>query len=71
MNQNEIAAHVDEKVQRTMAVHALRRIRAMIDREAADEVSKRRIATAILLVAAAILTVPVFMFCAWAIRAYL
>ncbi len=63
MDQHEIAAHVDEKVQRTMAVFALRRIRAMIDREAADEVSKRKFT----LVAAAILAVPVFMFCVWAI----
>lgn len=68
MDQSEITAHVDEQVQRTMAVHALRRIRAMIDREAADEVLKRKIATAILLVAAAILIVPVFMFCASAFR---
>lgn len=60
MDQSEIAAHVDEKVQRTMAVYALRRMRAMIDREAADEVSKRKFA----LVAAAILAV---MFCVWAI----
>ena len=60
MDQSEITAHVDEQVRRTMAVHALRRIRAMIDREAADEVSKRKFT----LVAAAILAV---MFCVWAI----
>ena len=43
----------------------------MIDREAADEVLKRKITTAILLVAAAILAVPVLMVCASAFRAFL
>ena len=71
IDQNEIAAYVDEKVQRTMAVFALRRIRAMIDQEAADEIATGRLTTAFLLIAAAFLAVPMLMFCIWALGAYL
>jgi len=68
MDQNEIAAHVDEKVQRTMAVFALRRIRAMIDQEAEDEIATRKFTIHAFLWIAVFLSVIIL--CASAFGAY-
>lgn len=73
MDQNEIAAYVDEQRKRTMAVFALRRIREMIDQEAADELEKRQFSVYAVLViaAAALVAIPVVMLCTWVFRTYL
>lgn len=72
VNRDEIAGYVDEKLQRSMAVFALRRMRAMIDRDAADELAKRRFTIrALLWLAVVFLGMPMLAFCFGALSTYL